>query len=173
MQRVSLSLLSAALLLSACSATNTVTQPVLNQQGQPTGSAQLLFHTDGTSDAQDARIILSDGEEFVGKIIAHSTTSQQDVMSTHYYSKHEKKERRAAGLSTEPHDEWTTETVKNYSSLADGMLIGTRGHSMQCHFTLTDPEWGMAWEGGVGECRVSDGRSIPVVASASKADILR
>lgn len=173
MQRVSLSLLSVTLLLAACSATNIVSQPVLNPQGQPIGSAEATFHTDGTSDAQDVVIILSDGEHFQGKVIAHSTTSQRDVLSTRHYSKHEKKERREQGLDTKPREEWTTETYKDYSSVAEGMLIGTRGHSMRCQFTLTDPEWGMAWDGGVGECVVSDGRRIPIVAQETKADILR
>ena len=51
-----------------------------------------------------------------------------------------------------------------YYSLSKGLealLLGDKGNSMECRFVLTDKVGGIDW-GGIGICRVSDGRNINV-----------
>jgi hypothetical protein len=160
-------LLIATMVLSACSSTNITTQPIHNANGQPIGSVEFAFHTDGTPEATDVVAHTSDGEIFQGKVITHRSVSDQQVTRTHYLSKSERKERKAKGLDTSPQEVTRTESITTYSSHASATLVGTKGHSMECRFTLTDPEWGMAWDGGIGQCEISDGRTIPVVANKS------
>lgn len=163
MNRSLLSLLSAAAVLTACTSTAISTQPMLNAQGQPIGSMELTFRSNGWSEAQDVVAISSDGERFDGQVIGHKMTHDEAVTRTEHYSKREKKKRREQGLDTTPYSVTQMQTVTSYSSEAEAMLIGNRGHSMRCQFTMNAPSWGMAWEGGIGECRISDGRTVPVV----------
>lgn len=51
-----------------------------------------------------------------------------------------------------------------YFSKAYSVLIGNQGHSMKCDFNMSEPKLGIT-SGAVGECKISDGRVIPVTIS--------
>jgi len=51
-----------------------------------------------------------------------------------------------------------------YYSKADAVLIGNQGHSMKCDFDVSEPNLGLT-SGAIGECKISDGRIVPVTMS--------
>lgn len=51
-----------------------------------------------------------------------------------------------------------------FYSKAYAVLLGNQGHSMKCDFNMSEPNLGLT-SGAVGECKISDGRVIPVTLS--------
>ena len=143
------------LLLTACQPMRANTNsPVIDaQSGVANGNISFNVESEfGGNEYITARS--SDGEFYKGKVITSSQTSSGGGSYTSY-------EKNSAG-KLKPHTEYDNYNQTTYSSSARAVLIGDAGHSMDCDFTLSDPEFGLAGGGGVGSCRISDGRTIPV-----------
>ena len=79
----------------------------------------------------------SDGEIFTGKFIENSSS---------------------ASISNANNE---TSTATMNSGVVTAVLFGSNNHSMNCVFKTMDPGIGLP-SGGVGQCRISDGRTIDI-----------
>ena len=68
------------------------------------------------------------------------------------------------GTAIVPRSEYSSSTdifSTRSSSKAEAVLIGNKNHSMKCQLILAEPGYGVT-AGAIGECKISDGRVIPV-----------
>ncbi len=68
----------------------------------------------------------------------------------------------AVGIKSQNDDFYDSKS--RYYSKAYAVLVGNQGHSMKCDFNVSEPRLGIT-SGAVGECKISDGRVVPVTLS--------
>lgn len=143
------------LLLSACEPIrNNSVSPIINPEtGVSEGEASFYFEHELGDDSEYITAQTNDGEFFRGTVVVSKSTSTGYEDTSIFYKENGKKKHR---------DEMTQINTTNYNSAAHAVLIGDQGHSMECHFTLIDPEFGLASGGAVGNCNISDGRKVPL-----------
>lgn len=119
--------------LTGCSGTM---QGVVRTTGQP---VQFAYEQGFDSDTLTAVI---DGETYKGKAVLHGA----DYIGNAWTA------------------DMTMATLFGTSSngVASAVLIGDKGHSIKCQLQYADKS-GMTSSGGVGECKMSDGRILDVV----------
>lgn len=92
-------------------------------------------------------LTLPDGEHFEGKFVQSSQVSEGDEI-------------RIGESSGD--DAWVFADSTRRSSAAKALLLGDRGRNMKCQFQFSSARWGIE-DGGIGECKASDGQTIEVV----------
>ncbi|WP_299776292.1 hypothetical protein [uncultured Pseudoteredinibacter sp.] len=135
-------LLSIAVLgLSACESTGVI-------EGVSGGEVVRMEYQQGFMDS-DGKLSLTmpSGERFEGKFIQASEVSEGDEIRI--------------GESSRD-DVWVLGDSTQRSSSAKALLLGDRGRNMKCQFQFASARWGIE-DGGIGECRVSDGETVEVV----------
>lgn len=109
----------------------------------------------------ELRTQMPDGENFSGRyheITRTSTvTDNADVYSDWYADPFRGPSWYWGG--TWPYYESVEEFITSNTGKVVALLEGDRGTKMRCHFTLTDPDRGLAG-GGTGECQLSTGERI-------------
>lgn len=150
------------LLTTACvPGTATTNSPIEGKNGLAKGSMNISFKANGNN--TDMTAIASTGEVFTGTVVAGRTESSAGAGSigeeytTDRYGNPKKKTsfRTGSGGGTK------------YSSRASAVLIGNKGRSIRCTFTLSYPSLGIT-AGAVGNCAISDGGVVPVSVSNKK-----
>lgn len=135
-------LLAAALLtLTACESTGVI-------EGVSGDEVVRMEYQQGFMDS-DGKLSLTmpNGERFEGKFIQASQVSEGDEI-------------RIGESSGD--DMWVLGDSTQRSSAAKALLLGDRGRNMKCQFQFASARWGIE-DGGIGECKVSDGQTIEVV----------
>jgi len=141
------------LLLAACAPVNNSTiSPIQGKNGAEKGTMNISFQTDFGGGNGKVTAAASDGEIFNGNVIGEKTESR---------SSSESEGTGVSGNVERFHTNAHSGRSSKYSPNAKAVLIGNRGHSMKCSFTLNTPSLGITG-GAVGECKISDGRVVPV-----------
>ena len=126
------------LFVTACTpATNSTLSPIESKKGGFDGKANISFRADYNNTAK-VTATTTDGEMFEGYVISDKSEFSATVLDDDF------------GM--------------RYSARATAVLI-SKDHSMKCSFTLASPSIGIT-AGAVGECKVNDGRVIPVAFGA-------
>ncbi len=117
---------------------NSTISPIHDKTGAMKGKMDISFTSNFDNDGK-VTAVTSDGEVFNGSVIGEKSA-------------------RAA-------EDFYDASAKYYSK-AEAVLISNRNNSMKCIFTLAEPIHGIT-AGAVGECKISDGRKVPVALSGS------
>lgn len=149
-----------ACLVSACAPTvRQAPAPILAANGMSQGTLHLTLQqgNDIFDDVNQitATAVTSDGEMFTGRVVQNIERTNSSSSDTIWDSSKKTKH----GWSTQFRD--GSDTSISYRSDAQAVLTGNRGRAMTCDFRLANPEAGIDG-GGVGQCRISDGRQVPV-----------
>ncbi len=151
--------LAVLLLLCGCiPMTASTISPIQDKNGIKRGTMNITFKNTSGSNAK-ITAIASDGEFFTGNLVDEKS---QSIGSSG--SSGEEDYAGTKGTSTRTHYTNRSSASIKYSSKAVAVLIGNRSHSMKCSFTLSNPSLGVT-SGAVGECKISDGRVVPVSLS--------
>lgn len=134
-------IMATVLVLSACESTGVI-------EGVSGGKVVRMEYQQGFMDS-DGRLSLTmpDGERFEGKFIQASEAREGDEI-------------RIGESSGD--DVWVLADSTQRSSAAKALLLGDRGRNMKCQFQFASARWGIE-DGGIGECKASDGKTIEVV----------
>ncbi|GAA6154066.1 hypothetical protein [Pseudoteredinibacter isoporae] len=92
-------------------------------------------------------LIMPNGERFEGKFVQGSTSTDGDEI-------------RIGESSND--DSWVLMDSEQRSSSAKALLLGDKGRSMKCEFQFSSARGGID-DGGIGECKLSDGKKVEVV----------
>ncbi|NBN63967.1 hypothetical protein [Pannonibacter tanglangensis] len=103
-----------------------------------------------------ATAVSSDGEVFTGRVVQSIEQTNSDS-SDMFWDPAKTSKKGWGGLSFRD----GSETSVSYRSDAQAVLNGNRGRSMSCDIRFAEPSAGIDG-GGVGQCRISDGRQVPV-----------
>lgn len=134
-------LLGAILGLAACESTGVI-------EGVSGGDVVRMEYQQGFMDSDGKlSLTLPDGERFEGKFVQGSQVSEGDEI-------------RIGESSGD--DMWVFGDSTQRSSSAKALLLGDRGRNMKCQFQFSSARWGIE-DGGIGECRASDGQTLEVV----------
>ncbi|WP_106753419.1 hypothetical protein [Pannonibacter carbonis] len=152
--------LAAVCVVPACAPTvRQAPAPILAANGMSQGTLHLTLQqgNDIFDDVNQitATAVTSDGEMFTGRVVQNIERTNSSSSDTIWDSSKKTKH----GWSTQFRD--GTDTSISYRSDAQAVLTGNRGRAMTCDFRLANPEAGIGG-GGVGQCRISDGRQVPV-----------
>lgn len=147
-------------ILTACAPTviNT-SSPIIGANGVAQGNMHISFEQEavnwnGGSAAIKATAQTSDGELFTGKLVQQNQKTDTSNTSI-LFDTSKKKNAWDPTFGIDTGDENTV------LSAAYAVMIGNRGRSMKCDFQFADASSGIDG-GGVGECKISDGKLVPV-----------
>lgn len=117
-------------------------------EGVSRGEVVRMEYQQGFMD-NDGRLalIMPNGERFEGKFVQGSTSTDGDEI-------------RIGESSND--DSWILMDSEQRSSKAKALLLGDRGRSMKCEFQFSSARGGID-DGGIGECKLSDGEKVEVV----------
>jgi len=150
--------------MGACAATlqTGILAGRLQQKGLPTEPVVFSWEESSGSDGGTISTTLASGENYRGKFVRISATTDVGEIGSVYGSWDPMW--NSWGMAGP--DPWVyAGDVQTFARLYSGKVVATlfgdRGGSMRCKFELSAPEQGFSG-GGVGECQVSTGAHIDV-----------
>lgn len=138
---------AAVAVLAGCQSTTTGQGRVVSKDGKNAQSVTFQVTEEFLDDgAASAVATLSSGEFFTGKLVTEKKQTES-VEDGFFYD-------------DDDDDFFSSSSSTTYNSRAKGVLFSA-ARSMQCQITLSNPSSGFS-DGGVGECKISTGETVPV-----------